>query len=216
MTATYNLLIVEDYTLIQIGLESLFRKTDWCTNVSIANSGEEALAQLAKTPTDIAILDIGLPDTNGIALAQQVRAIYPDIKIIMLTSHDNQREVLEALSAGAQGYCLKGVLSESICDIVKQVADGGLWLDPGIAKFVVDVVDQHKPSSDSDDDYALSDRELEILRLVSYGNNNDEIAKALFLSTHSIKQTMTKIFDKLSVSDRTEAVAMAIRNNIIE
>lgn len=193
--------------------------------VGVAGDGQMAVDLASQHKPDLLLMDIGMPIMDGVEASRKIKALLPDAKIIMFTSHDTDDSVFAALSAGADGYCLKTLSAEQLLKAVSSVLDGAAWLDPGIARKVLkaasqSVVDldrepQSGKSAEPVNTFALSARELEVLALLVEGLSNQDIADKLCLGTETIKTHMRHIMRKLSVSDRTQAAIKAMRQGIV-
>ena len=217
-----RLFIVEDYDLIRMGLISALQEFPELVFVGEAESAEEALVQMQTTEIDVLILDLGLPQMNGIEMAQEVRKHWPAVKIIILTSHNQQDEVIAALGAGAQAYVLKDVKPARLAQIIESVYDGAAWLDPAIASVVLyslaDAANDPartgpKPTSTLAVD--LTERERDVLQCIVKGKNNQDISDELHISIHTTKAHVGSILGKLSVNDRVQAAIKAIHEKIV-
>ncbi len=208
--------------------------------VGQAGDGRTAVDLTNESKPDLVLMDIGMPIMDGVEAARLVKESLPDTKVIMFTSHDTDDSVFAALSAGADGYCLKTLTAEQLLKAVSSVLDGAAWLDPGIARKVLRAASSKKdageiskeientepeksPDSKEKDaapgaatnPFALSQREMEVLQLLVDGLSNQEIADKLCLGTETIKTHMRHIMRKLSVSDRTQAAIKAMRQGIV-
>lgn len=223
-TETIQLFIVEDYHLTRMGLMAVLSEFPQLKFIGEAESAEEALAKMTTSVPDILLLDLGLPGMNGIEMSQIVRERWPDVKIIILTSHNEEQEVIAALGAGAQAYVLKDVKPERLVYVIETVADGAVWLDPAIAGMVLSLVNNPsslqtvRKSSEAGEGAAESDltsRELEVLQLIVEGKSNPEIADQLCISIHTAKAHVGSILNKLCVNDRVQAAIKALKENIV-
>jgi DNA-binding NarL/FixJ family response regulator len=162
---------------------------------------------------DLIVMDIGLPRLDGIAATKRIRESLPDVHVVMLTSHTVQTEVLAALAGGADAYCIKGAILDRLLSAIEAAKEGAIYLDPQIARLVVDnlkpPLPQRHPSLD-----LLSERETEVLKLIVEGKSNAEIAEQLYLSTNTIKTHVRGIMNKLAVDDRVQAAVIALRSGI--
>ncbi|HEY5530797.1 MAG TPA: response regulator transcription factor [Candidatus Anoxymicrobiaceae bacterium] len=208
-----KVLIVDDHNLVREGLKAVFDQGDEVEVVGEAGSGEEALEMVGKVVPDVILMDISMPGMNGIQATKMIRENYPSAKVVMLTMLDQEGYVYEAVKAGATGYMLKNTSSDDLVHAIQTVFDGKALLHPDataqLLKEFVTLAD-HKAK-----DYGLSAREMEVMQLLSEGNTNKEIAKALWISEQTVKTHVAHIFDKLGTSDRTETVATALRNGLV-
>jgi DNA-binding NarL/FixJ family response regulator len=208
-----KVLIVDDHNLVREGLKAVFDQGDEVEVVGEAGSGDEALELVDKVKPDVVLMDISMPGMNGIQATKLIREKHPDAKIVMLTMLDQEGYVYEAVKAGATGYMLKNTSSDDLVHAIQTVFEGKALLHPDataqLLKEFVSLADNKAK------DYGLSSREMEVLQLLSQGNTNKEIAKALWISEQTVKTHVAHIFDKLGTSDRTETVATALRNGLV-
>ncbi len=213
----YNIMIVEDHELTRFGLKTAFDGVDYIENIYEADSAESAIQIFNNNKIDLIIMDLGLPNMNGIEATKQIRSSNKDVKIIILTSHNDEKEVLNSLKAGANAYCSKEINPKRLIEVVSSVADGAAWFDPSIAHIVL------KASANSPDmenegqkkDYDLTSREAQILKLMTEGYSNMEIAQILFISINTTKAHVANILQKLEVDDRLQAALKALKNKIV-
>lgn len=213
-----RILIVEDYELSRNGLQFGFKKDSRFQIVGEAENGEEALALVKTLDPDIILMDIAMPVMDGIEATQLIKTDYPDAKVIMLTSRQENDEVYASLAAGADAYCMKDISTERLMQVIDMVADGAFWLDPSIAKLIMNSVRLKLPHTIKRQRYRveLTDREKEVLELLVDGKNNKEISETLQVSIHTAKAHVSSIMQKLAVDDRTEAAVKALREGIIK
>jgi two-component system, NarL family, response regulator LiaR len=209
---TIKVLIVEDDQMMQLGLEQAFSKYPQLEIVDQVDDGYLGVQAAIKHEPDLVILDIGLPRLDGIAAAEKIRTQLPTVKIVMLTSHTIQTEVIAALAAGADGYCVKGAKVERLINAIAVVQDGATYLDPQIAKLVINNLKPANPNQNID---SLSEREMEVLELIVEGKSNPQIAQTLNLSPNTIKTHVRSIMNKLTVDDRVQAAVVALRSGLI-
>jgi DNA-binding NarL/FixJ family response regulator len=220
---TIKLFIVEDYHLTRMGLMAILSEFPKLKFVGEAESAEEALTKLDAAAPNVLLLDLGLPGMNGIEMAQEVRRRWPELKIVILTSHNEEQEVIAALGAGAQAYVLKDVKPERLLYIIETVMDGAVWLDPAIAGMVLSLVNNPSTMSlvkkaepgEGAAESDLTGRELEVLQLIVEGKSNPEIADQLCISIHTAKAHVGSILNKLCVNDRVQAAIKALKENIV-
>lgn len=214
-----SVVIVDDQEIVRIGLKVLIDQTDGLKVVGLAQDGREAVLKVEQIKPEVVIMDIGLPLVDGIEATRLIKERFENIRVIMLTSHDDDRHIFAALAAGADGYCLKETPGSQLVMAVRSVAEGAAWLDPGIAMRVLKASTRGAETQNDRVDTGsiattLSKRELEVLRLVVDGNSNQEIADRLVLSVETVKTHMRHIMEKLRVSDRTQAAVKAMREGL--
>ena len=220
-TKQVKVLMVEDHKLMRVGLRSLFEEFPEITIIAEAQSGKEAIEKIRESKPDVVLMDIGLPDMSGIEATKKILEQFDKIKIIMLTSHLTEQEVLDSLSAGASAYALKDINTEILMMVIKTVKDGALWLDPQVVPIIREkncgVIPQKQLSRANfkAQHSNLTEREYEVLKLVVDGNSNNEIAKALTISEHTAKAHVCNIIQKLVVDDRTQAAVKALREGLV-
>ncbi len=212
-----NILIVEDHELTRFGLKTTFEGVDYVERIFEADSAEAAIDIFNNNHIDIIIMDLGLPKMNGIDATKQIKASNKDVKVIMLTSHNDEKEVLNSLKAGANAYCSKEINPQRLVQVVQSVADGAAWFDPSVAHIVLKA-SANSPSFDTDNnrkDYDLTTREAQILKLMTEGYSNMEIAQMLVISINTTKAHVANILQKLEVDDRLQAALKALKNKIV-
>lgn len=207
---SHTVFLVEDHAFTRDGLRAALQRDPELRVVGEARSGEEALELYPRDLADVVVMDIGLPGIDGIEATRRLRGAHPNVRVVMLTVHQLDSEVLAALASGANAYCLKTTDPNSLLVAVRAVALGGAYLDPQIAHVVLGRV-----LPDSEGGSPLSPRELEVLRLVADGLNNKQIAAQLEISLSTVKTHVQEILERLSVSDRTQAAVKALRRGII-
>ena len=213
-----NILIVEDHELTRFGLKTTFEDVDFVDIIYEAASAEEALDVFKNNPVDVVIMDLGLPNMNGIDATQAIHSLNKDTKIIILTSHNDEKEVLNSLKAGANAYCSKEINLQRLVQVVQSVADGAAWFDPSIAHIVLQATaksDVGESVNVNYKDYDLTAREAQILKLMTEGYSNMEIAQHLVISVNTTKAHVASILQKLEVDDRLQAALKALKNNIV-
>ena len=217
----FKVILVEDYKLTRVGLKSALQDFDF---IDIVGESEDALdidELIEKTSPDIILMDLGLPMKNGIEATMEIKSKHPEIKIIALTSHERDEEVIAALGAGASAYCLKDISPDTLAEVLKTVAAGACWVDSGIARVVMnmfpkpDNTDLLPSQKVSDIKNQLTEREYEVLKLLVQGKSNAEIADVLIVSVHTAKAHVCSILQKLCVDDRVQAAVKAIKENIV-
>ena len=211
-----NILIVEDHELTRFGLKTAFEACDYVGEVFEAESAEKGLDIVRSKHTDLVIMDLGLPGINGIEGTRQVKQINGDIKVVILTSHSDVQEVLNSLKAGANAYCSKEINPKRLTEVVQSILDGASWFDPSIAHIVIEAAAQAgKIDLKPEKDYGLTARELQILKLITEGYSNNEIANNLFVSINTTKAHVASILQKLEVDDRLQAALKALKEKLV-
>lgn len=212
-----NILIVEDHDLTRFGLKTTFEGVDFINNTFEAENGEKAISIVSNNKIDIVIMDLGLPNMNGIEAAEQIKKINNDIKIIMLTSHNEETEVLDSLKAGVNAYCSKEIKLPRLVEVVSSVLDGAAWFDPSIAQYVLRAATNKTVPEikDTKNIYNLTTREKQILKLITEGCSNMEIAERLVVSINTTKAHVANILQKLEVVDRLQAAVKAYKNHLV-
>jgi DNA-binding NarL/FixJ family response regulator len=208
-----RVMIVDDHKLVREGLKAVFGLGEEIDVVGEAGSGEDALDMIARVDPDVILMDISMPGMNGIQATKQIRKEYPDVKIVILTMLDQEGSVYEAVKAGATGYMIKSTSSDELVRAIEAVNDGKALQHPDATAQLNKEFESL--SENRAKDYGLSDREMEVLQLLSEGKTNKELAKALWISEQTVKTHLAHIFGKLGTSDRTETVAHALRSGLV-
>jgi len=212
-----NILIVEDHELTRFGLRTTFDGVDFIGIVFEAEYAEKAIEIIENNKIDLIIMDLGLPNINGIEATKRIRSKNKDVKIIILTSHNDEKEVLESLKAGANAYCSKEINPARLTQVVQSVLDGASWFDPSIAHVVLRAATSGNSAIEtvSKNNYNLTTREAQILKLITEGYSNNEIARELFVSINTTKAHVASILQKLEVDDRLQAALKALKHKIV-
>ncbi len=216
-----RILLVEDDELFRLGLSTRLAREPDLIVAAEAEDGETAL-EIIKTDIaiDIAILDIGLPGIDGLETCQQLRLCRPDLRILVLTSNQQPQSIEDLISANVNGYCLKGLASESIILAIRSIVAGASWWDNAASNEIFsafrDPERQLLATVETESTPVLTKREQEILALVSIGKSNQEIATALYIATGTVRVHVHTILSKLSVRDRTQAAILAIKNGLVD
>lgn len=203
-----RILLVDDHPIVRAGLRSLFSPDSSVAVVGEAATGEEAVALARHLHPDVVLCDLRLGDgIDGVETTRQLRALQPAPAVVILTTFDRDAEILGAVEAGAAGYLLKESSSEEIVAAIRSAAGGHLVLSPDLTSRMVQVLRQPRVK--------LTDRELDVLRLLDTGSSNREIAKELFVTEATVKTHLVHVFDKLGVDSRSRAVAVARETGIL-
>ncbi len=209
-----RILIVEDDPLMQLGLEQALSEHPNFEIVGQAEDGYLAVQKSLELKPDLIIMDIGLPRLDGIEATKQIKEKSPNVHVVVLTSHTEQTEVVAALSSGADAYCIKGASLDRLLAAIDAAKEGATYLDPQIARVVLDNLKTPQPKANQLS-ANLSERELEVLKLIVEGKSNNEIAEYLYLSTNTIKTHVRGIMNKLAVDDRVQAAVVALRSGLV-
>lgn len=207
-----RVLIVEDDPVMQLGLEQSLAAHPQLAIVGQAEDGYLGVRAALDLQPDVVVMDIGLPRLDGIAATAEIKKALPNIRVVMLTSHTADTEIIAALSSGADAYCIKGANVDRLLVAIAAVAEGAAYLDPLIARKVIDRL---KPPAPAGNFAHLSQRELEVLKLMVDGYSNPEIAAKLYLSANTVKTHVRNIMNKLSVDDRVQAAVVALRSGLV-
>jgi DNA-binding NarL/FixJ family response regulator len=201
--------IIEDHAFTRDGLRVAVGREPDLQVVGEARSAEEGMERLERTPADVVLMDIGLPGMDGIEATRRVKERF-GVRVVILTVHQLEAEVLAAMTAGADAYCLKSTDPASLLLAIRAAAMGSIYLEPQIAHIVLGQL-----SLPSGDQAQLSPRELEVLRLIAEGLSNKEIAQRLGISLSTVKTHIEELLQKLSASDRTQAAIKALRQGLL-
>ncbi len=201
--------IVDDHQIFRDGLRVLLNAAPDLEVAGEADSGQAALSQMAEAQPDVVLMDIQMPGENGIDITRQLKRRFPHIQVLMLTMFEDDQSVFAAMTAGASGYTLKGVNHLEMLRSIRTVAAGGAVFSPRIASRMIDYFQHVQHQSKPDIFPELSERELDVLRLIASEHDNKTIAAKLFLSTKTVRNYVSQIMKKLSVSERSLAAEKA-------
>jgi len=209
-----NVLICDDQAIIRDGLALLLNLEPDIVVVGLAHDGAEALELAAQQQPDLILMDLKMPGMNGIEATRQMRARFPMIKVLVLTTYDDDEWVFDAVRAGADGYMLKDMPRDEVIKAVRGTVEGKTFVDPNVAGKLLGQVagSQHRPASQIT--AILTGREVEVLRLLGQGCTNAEIAARLHLSEGTVRNHLSTIFAKLNVTDRTQAALLAVQHGL--
>ncbi len=211
-----RIVLVDDHEVVRLGLKVLLQKSDHFEVVSEANNAKEAVELAGKLLPDIVLMDIRLPGASGIEACEQITQLYPDVRVVMLTSYAEDEMLFSAIRAGASGYLLKQINSEDLIHSLESVRRGDALLDPMVTQRVFQEVRRAVKEEEASAFAILSQQEKHVLVLVSEGKTNREIAKSLFLGEGTVRNYVSSILSKLGASNRAEAAAYAVEHNLKE
>lgn len=207
---TIKILIVEDHEITRLGVKAALERIGGFIVIAEAEDGNSAVAKALAEKPDVVLMDIGLPALNGIDATRQIKESVPDVGVIVLTSHEGDQDIFAAFGAGADGYCVKDLPSDQLVMAIRSVHAGAGWIDPRIATRVLRAQASQQPA-----DPPLSQRELEVLRLLVDGLSNQQMADRLCLSIETVRTHVRHITEKMAVSDRTQAAVKALRKGLV-
>jgi len=221
-----RILLVEDHTMTRMGLQLVLEKVDDITIIGEAEDGAKAVELACAHCPDVILMDIGLPVIDGIEATRKIKEAKIGANILVFTSRDSEQDVFAALGAGADAYIMKGANPEQLISAIRAVNEGAAWLDPAIAKLVLRNVTRKsiQSESQSSSNYGpsktalaagLTEREMEVLRLIVEGLSNPQIAERLFITRATAKAHVHSILQKLCVDDRTQAAVTAMREGLV-
>lgn len=209
-----KILLCDDQAVIRDGLEMLLNLEQDFQVVGAASDGAEAIELAVQKQPDLILMDLKMPGTNGIEATRQIHVRFPQIKILVLTTYDDDEWVFDAIRAGASGYLLKDTSRQKIIEAIRGTMDGKAFIDPNVAGKLMNQVASHQKQPTSILAEKLTDRELDVLRLIAKGFTNNDIAGQLHLSEGTVRNHVSAILEKLGVSDRTQAAVIAIQHGL--
>jgi len=210
-----KLLLVDDHKLFREGLRRILELEPDLQVVGEAASGKAALAKLHECTPDVVLMDINMPELNGVEATRAIKERYPDMVVLVLSIHDDREYLLEVLKAGASGYLLKDVEPDRLVEAIRDVAKGGSIVHPGLTtKLIKELNRLSNPVADRVES-PLTEREGEILGLMASGLSNADIAKKVYISEKTVKNHVTNILRKLEVTDRTQAVIEGFKRGLV-
>lgn len=214
-----QILLVEDDELFRLGLRVRLQQDPAFEIVAEAEDGETALKLAEQHPLDIVLLDVGLPGIGGIEACTQLKLRHPQLPILVLTSHDQPALIARLVEAGAQGYCLKGIAPDHLILAIRSVVAGASWWDAtatqALRNTLMPTAEKEAGTEGAKFSAALTHREQEILELLATGKSNPEIATQLYITPGTVRVHVHAILHKLGVRDRTQAVIVALQNQLI-
>lgn len=206
-----RILLVDDHKIVREGTRQLLELSDDMVVVAETANGDDAVRACRELTPDVVVMDVHMPVMNGLEATRLIRSLHPDIKVVILTAHDDDRYIFPLLDSGAGGYLLKTASGDDLANAIRAVHRGEIVLDPQVRAKVRHRLSNAAPAPGA----SVTERELEVLRAVARGKSNKEIGEALGITINTVQVHLRNIFGKLNVSDRTEAVAYAIRHRWI-
>jgi two-component system, NarL family, nitrate/nitrite response regulator NarL len=211
-----RILVADDHAIFRDGLRKLLEVSDEVQIIGEASNGVECTKMLAKLKPDILLLDLRMPEKDGLGVLEEINFDTLPTRVIVLTAAEDDRDVVRAMRLGARGVVLKQSASDLLLKSIRKVNDGEIWLDNRMTAEVIDAFKKSSESGQRREKPLLSDREKEIVQLVAQGFRNREIGEKLFISEQTVKNHLHNIFDKLGVSDRLELALYAIHHRLID
>jgi len=209
-----RLLVVDDHEVVREGLVALLSRRNEFQVVAEAGSVAESLAAVRRFEPDLVVMDVRLPDGSGIEACREIRAEFPAVRVVMLTSYPDEEAVLSAILAGASGYLLKQIRGRDLVTALEAVGRGDSLLDPAVTERVLERVRRIANGEDKDELSDLTAQERKILRLVADGKTNKEIASEIFLSDKTVKNYVSSILSKLNLQRRAQAAAFVAKHRL--
>lgn len=211
-----KVLICDDQEVVREGLKALLGTASDIEVIGLAQDGDQALELIEQSKPDVVLMDLKMPIMNGIQSTRLIDERYPDVRVLVLTTYDADEWVFDAIRSGADGYLLKDTPREGLLKAIRDTAAGKTHVDPNVAGKLFAQVARNVPLSDTSIADSLSERELDVLRLLARGLSNADIARRLHLSEGTVRNYVSAIFTKLDVSDRTQAAVMALRYGLVD
>ncbi len=211
-----SVMLADDHNVLRQGMAQVLDAQPDITVVAQASNGAEACQLAEEHQPDVILMDINMPELDGVAAAQQITALQPQTGIIILTMYRRDDYVFEAIKAGASGYLLKEVELDELLAAIRAVAQGEAVIDPAIAGRVLAELRRPRQQADDDETAELAERDLEILQLVARGLSNREISDQLFLAEKTIRNRLSLIFKQLHLENRTQAALYALREGLVD
>ena len=216
----YNLLLVEDDPFTKQTLYYELKRREEINFLGAFDNGKEAVEYVKTNTPDIILMDIDMPIMNGLEATKEIKKFNPNILITILSNHDQKDKVLDAFSFGANAYCVKQIKMNELIKVFNIVSDGGIWIDSQIAGYIFDVLKnidkKQEETKKTTEDYNITERERNVLKLVADGHSNTEIAEQLIISQNTVKNHIASLLTKLAVKDRTQIAVFALKNNLLD
>ncbi len=212
-----RVLLCDDQDIVLEGLQTILKAEPGIEVVGVAQEGSQAIELVPQVQPDVVLMDLKMPGMNGIQATRKIREQYPQVRVLVLTTYDADEWVFDAIRGGASGYLLKDTPRDELIEAIKGTAAGKTHVDPNVAGKLFTHITLSRPAMpETSIGETLSDREREVLRLMTRGFSNADIAQELFLSEGTVKNYVSSIFTKLGVSDRTQAAVIALRYGLVD
>ncbi|MHB8133180.1 MAG: response regulator transcription factor [Anaerolineaceae bacterium] len=210
-----KVIVCDDQEIVCQGLRTILNNDPQIEVVATAHDGIELIPFVEKLQPDLILMDLKMPVMNGVQATQHIHQSFPHIKILILTTYDDEEWLFDAIRSGASGYLLKDTPASSLIQAIKGTVSGETYLDPAVAGKVLSSISEPRQSPLKKSSIQLSDREMEVLQLMARGLVNADIARELYLSEGTVRNYTSAIFTKLGVNDRTQAVIAALRHGLV-
>ena len=210
-----KVLIADDHAIVRTGLRALLQIEPTLSLVGEATGGYEAIAMVADSRPDILVLDLSMPDLDGIAVTKQLRPLYPDLKILILTLHEDEALLREAIKSGASGYILKRAAESELISAIQIVMRGDMYVDPSMVRSLIEERPQ-LTNTGQESLVLLTPREIDVLKLIVQGYTNRQVGEELNISVRTVEGHRANLFDKLGLRSRVELVRYARENGFLE
>ncbi|MGD0855055.1 MAG: response regulator transcription factor [Dehalococcoidia bacterium] len=207
-------MICDDQAIVRDGLEMLLKLEPDIEIIGLAEDGAKALDLVAREQPDLVLMDLKMPIKNGVEATRQIRNQYPQVKVLVLTTYDDDEWVFNAIQAGASGYLLKDSPRDELIKAIRGTVAGKTYVDPSVAGKILRQATSHQTQSSMAIIGKLTDREVDVLRMLARGLNNKDISQRLFLSEGTVRNHISSILAKLNVTDRTQAAVIAIQHGL--
>jgi NarL family two-component system response regulator LiaR len=209
-----KVIICDDQAIVRDGLEMLLKLEPDIEILGVADDGAAAVEMVEKKTPDLVLMDLKMPVMNGVEATRQIRTKYPQVKVLVLTTYDDDEWVFDAIQAGASGYLLKDTPRDEVIKAIRGTVAGKTYVDPSVAGKVLRQASSHQTQPTTLITSKLTDREIEVLRLIAKGFSNADISERLFLSEGTVRNHVSAILAKLGVTDRTQAAVVAIQHGL--
>lgn len=219
-----TVLLVEDHTMTRMGLSLVLEQAEGIELIAEADDGLSGVEKAQEYSPNVILMDIGLPNIDGIEATKRIKELNPDSRILIFTSRDNEDDVFASFKAGADGYIMKGSSPAQTTNAIRAVSEGTAWIDPAIARLVLSNIQKNSPAPAPSGEinykagkntYGLTEREMEVLALIVEGLSNPQIADKLVITRATAKAHVHSILQKLYVDDRTKAAIMAMKEGLV-
>lgn len=210
-----RVIVCDDQEIVCQGLSTILNNDSQIQVVATANNGQEVMDLVVAHHPDLVLMDLKMPEVNGIQATQKISSSFPQIKVLVLTTYDDDEWLFDAIRAGAAGYLLKDTPADALIQAIKGTLEGETYLDPNVAGKVLHNVARQNQTPVSGFHMQLSERETDVLQLMARGLTNADIARELYLSEGTVRNYTSAIFTKLRVNDRTQAVIAALRYGLV-